>query len=176
MNSGVNVTTNLPEFKAQLRTIGTDMERRAVRQASAAAAAVFRSAVQRNAPVQAPPGRKGHMVGTLRRAIYARKLKAERGTVIYRIGVRQGRGEQKRNRDAYYWAWVEQGHVARGPGQRIKGGANSKALQRKRLKSGGGFVQAQPFLAPAFRSAGSRALQVFSERLGRAIDRYSQKK
>ena len=46
MNSGVNVTTNLPEFKAQLRAIGTDMERRAVRQASAAAASVFRSAVQ----------------------------------------------------------------------------------------------------------------------------------
>lgn len=176
MNSGVNVTTNLPEFKAQLRAIGTDMERRAVRQASAAAASVFRSAVQRNAPVQAPPGRKGHVVGTLRRAIYARKLKAERGTVIYRIGVRQGRGEQKRNRDAYYWAWVEQGHIARGPGGALKGGVRSKSLQRLRLRAGGGkVVPPHPFFKPAFESAGSRALQVFNERLTRAIAKYSQK-
>ena len=106
---------------------------------------------------------------------YARKLKAERGTIIYRIGVRQGRGEQKRNRDAYYWAWVEQGHIARGPGGALKGGVRSKSLQRRRLRAGGGkVVPPHPFFKPAFESAGSRALQVFNERLTRAIAKYSR--
>ena len=175
MNSGVNVTTNLPEFKAQLRAIGTDMERRAVRQASAAAASVFRSAVQRNAPVQAPPARKGHMVGTLRRAIYARKLKAERGTVIYRIGVRQA-GRAEAQPGCLLLGVGRQGHIARGPGGALKGGVRSKALQRRRLRAGGGkVVPPHPFFKPAFESAGSRALQVFNERLTRAIAKYSQK-
>lgn len=177
MTEGVRVKTNIADFRAQLRAIGGDFEKKAMRSATAAAASVFRAAARQAAPQQEPPStRKGHVVGTLKRAIYTYKRKGSQGSVTYRVSIRMGKKEQAKKRDAFYWSWVEQGHVARGPGQRIKGGANSKALQRKRLKSGGGFVQAQPFLAPAFRSAGSRALQVFSERLGRAIDRYSQKK
>lgn len=176
MTESTRVKANLPEFKAQLRAIGVDMERRAVRQASAAAAAVFRAAAQRNAPVQEPPGRKGHMVGTLRRAIYARRVRSPKGVSIYRVSVRQGKKEKGKGRDAYYWAWVEQGHIARGPGQALRGGANSKSLQRKRLRAAGGFVQPKPYLRPAFEQSGGRALQVFNERLSRAIERYSQKK
>lgn len=85
MNSGVDNATDLPE-QAQLRH-RHGYGRRAVRQASAAAASVFRSAVQRNAPVQAPPSMLITWSARLRRAIYARKLKAERGTVIYPASV-----------------------------------------------------------------------------------------
>lgn len=173
----VTVTSNIVDFRAQLRAIGADMEKKAVRQASQAAASVFRAAAQKAAPVQKPPStRKGHVVGTLKRAIYSRRVKrTPRGTVAYRISIRQGKREQAKKRDAFYWVWVEQGHIARGPGQRIKGGANTRALQRKRIRgSGKGVVQPSPFLKPAFSSAGSKALQVFNDRMALAIAKYSQ--
>lgn len=173
---GVRVVTNLPEFRQQLRAIGADMERKAVREAGRAAIAVFRKVAQQHAPMQKPPAtRKGHVVGTLRRAIYTRRMKSPKGRAVFRLGFRQGTKERAKQRDAYYWAWVEQGHIARGPGQRLKGGANTRALARQRIRaSGKGFVEGRFFLKRSYESAQSRALDAFYERLGRAVQKYSQ--
>lgn len=174
---GVRVVTNLPEFRQQLRAIGADMERKAVREAGRAAMAVFRTVARQNAPVQqGRPTRKGHVPGTLKRAISVFKLRRHpKGVVLFRLGVWRGRKAAAKGRDGYYWSWVEEGHLARGPGRRLKGGNKSRALQRSRLRAAGkGFVEGRFFLKRSYESAQSRALEVFYERLGRAVQKYSQ--
>ena len=173
--SGVEVRTNLPEFKSRLREIGQHFEKRAVRGAIRSAAQSFVAPARRLAPVQKPPVRKGRVPGTLRRAIYlARPKDQKRGAERYFVGVRSGSKEAAKGRDAYYWRWVEMGHIARGPGQRLRGGVRSRALQRGRLKaSGGRWVEPRPFLAPAFAAGRERALQVFYTRLTTLVARYS---
>jgi hypothetical protein len=88
------------------------------------------------------------------------------------VGVRNGKRYQKgkENRDAYYWRWVEAGHVARGPGSRLKGGDRSRALQRKRIKeSGGRVVQGVWFMRRAFLANQHQALKAFNARIAARI-------
>jgi hypothetical protein len=82
------------------------------------------------------------------------------------------RGKQYANLDAFYWPWVEGGHVARGPGQRIRGGMRRRALERKRLRAAGKWVEGRWFLRRAFQTQQTAALQAFEKRLAISIDRY----
>lgn len=159
----------LPEFKERLRFLGYDMERRVIRSAGMAAANVFKRAAQANAPVGKVHS-KTRTPGRMKKNVFAGRSKnrSKPGTEIIVVGVRNGKRFQKgkENRDAYYWRWVEAGHVARGPGTRLKGGDRSRALQRKRIKeSGGRVVQGVWFMRRAYDANQAKALKAFNARI-----------
>jgi HK97 gp10 family phage protein len=165
-----SITTNLPDFKRQLREVSIEMQRKAARNATAAAASVFRAAARKNAaaPKASTPARP--RTGTLARAVYMayNRRKSSRGTVTFTIGVRAGKGAAKRGTDAYYWRWLEGGWIPRGRKGALKGGARAKALQRRRNASN---RVAYPFIAPAFKQSGGSALNAFNKRMEREIKR-----
>lgn len=172
----VIVRTNLPAFTEQLREMTRQMERKVVRGATRSAARAFIAAVRAGAPVMQAPGRRGRTPGVLRRAVYiTRGKKSGRGLEHFFVGVRQGNKAAASGRDAFYWRWIEAGHIARGPGQRIAGGRNSRDLSRSRLLAGGArFVEPRPFLAPAWRANQGRALDIFYAQISRAVDQFSK--
>jgi len=174
--SDVTVRTNLPAFSEQLRQIGLQMERKVVRAATRAAARAFLSSTRAGAPKMAEPGRRGRVPGTLRRAVYlTRGKKSGRGLEHFFVGVRQGNKAAATGRDAFYWRWIEAGHVARGPGGQIKGGTRLRAVTRDRLIAAGvRFVEPRPFLAPAFRANQSRSLAIFYQKLAEAVSQFSK--
>lgn len=177
MADGFFLSTNLPDFKAQLREFGFDMERKVFRSGVAAAANVFKAKAVQLAPTLRVP-RKDRTAGLLKKAIYIKRSKDSRnGLEHYFVGVRQGRAARQRkggSLDAFYWRWVEQGHIARGPGQALRGGRRSKAIQRSRYS--GSRVPAYPFLAPAFQRAQQQALQAFNDRVQKRIDKENSKR
>lgn len=159
----IEFDANLAQFHRALSGLDRRVGTRIVRRAVSAAARIFRGAVRSAAPVRS---------GTLRRAIYIkRSRRSRRGEEIYFVSVRSGakygllrvRG---RNRDAYYWRWVESGHLVRGRGQRLKGGSNSRNLQRSRLRTTGArAVPANPFIQRGFRSGRAGAMREFEARM-----------
>jgi HK97 gp10 family phage protein len=171
MAEGIVFKTNLPQFKAQLKAFGQDFERRTMRSATAAAATVFRKLVVANAPVR---------TGLLKRAVYIKRSRDRTsGREHYFVGVRQGRKAQRRkggSLDAFYWRFVEQGHLARGPRSRLQGGKRRRALQRERLNaSGAKRVGARPFLRPSFEQGREAAVQAFYGRVQKRLDQENRK-
>jgi hypothetical protein len=168
----VTVTTNLPDFKRQMRELGQDFERKVFRAGTSAAATVFRKLAVNEAPVLKRP-KKGAVAGLLRRAVYVKRARAPSGTEHYFVGVRQGKSARARkggSLDAYYWRWVHEGHLARGPGSKIKGGRRRSSLERRRLNaSGAKRVPGNPFLARAFARGKDAALNAFTERVTKRI-------
>lgn len=180
MPDGIALRFNLPAFKAQLKALGVDLERKIVRSGVAAAAMVFRKQVIALAPVLKAP-KKGRVPGLLKKAVYTKRSRdSKNGLEHYFVGIRQGKAAQKRkggSLDAFYWRWVEQGHLARGPGSGLKGGKRSRSLQRARLTaSGAGSIPAYPFLRPAFNRGQREALDAFNARIQARIDKENAKR
>lgn len=172
MADGITIKTNLPDFKKQLKDFGYDMERKVFRSGVAAAANVFRKLTVQLVPVR---------TGLLKKAIYTKRARDSRnGLEHYFVGVRQGKKAQRRkggSLDAFYWRFVEQGHLVRRRGRGIRGGRRSAALQRSRLNaSGAARVPAYPFLAPAFQRGKDQALQAFTTRVQARIDKENAKR
>lgn len=101
--------------------------------------------------VKAARGLAPAKTGRLRRAIYSFRDRDSKRTYEARlISVRRGKKLQKSGRDAYYWKFVEFGHMTR----------------RGRGKEGPPrFVPAQPFMRPAFEANKYRALQIVQDEL-----------
>lgn len=179
MADGVEVRTNLPDFKKQLEAFGLDMQRKVFRSGVAAAATVFRKIVVQLAPVLRTPHSK-RTRGLLKKAIYVKRARdSKNGLEHYFVGVRQGKRAQQRkggNVDAFYWRVVETGHLVRRRGQRLRGGRRSVALQRARLNaSGAPRVRPYPYLAPAFQRGKDQALQAFNTRVQARINKENAK-
>jgi HK97 gp10 family phage protein len=184
MADGVEIRTNLPDFKRQVDAMGVDFERRAFRSGVAAAAQVFRKQAEKNAPVYQGPRRKRRIAGTLRRNILIKRLRAPKGTEKYYVGVRAGRQRPKKGAPMatfflpFYWAWVEAGHriVPRG-GKLNVGGRRTRALNRERFdRSGGGRTQPVWYLRNAFQQQKTAALVAFSARVQQRIDKENAKR
>ncbi|HEY1182233.1 MAG TPA: HK97-gp10 family putative phage morphogenesis protein [Rhodocyclaceae bacterium] len=158
----------LPEFKSRLRFLGYDMERKVMRSAGMAAASVFKRAAAANAPV-GKVNSKTRTPGRLKKNVFAGRSKnrSKPGMELIVVGVRNGKRFQKgkENRDAYYWRWVEAGHVATGPGKRLKGGERSRALQRDRLRTAGRTVPGVWFMRRAFDANQDKAVKAFNKRI-----------
>jgi HK97 gp10 family phage protein len=168
--------TGLPEFKSRLKALGADMEKKIIRSANAAAATVFKKAAIANAPVLKKPDtrkKKPRIAGVLKKSIYAvrSKGKSQPGKEVYVIAAKGGK-EAKAGRDAFYWRWVEGGHLARGPGQKIKGGKKRATLERARLTAGGAkSVPGVFFLRRAFNDNQDRAVKAFNSRIETRIQK-----
>jgi len=164
------------ELQKAMRALSLDVRNQHLSAAIGAGATVIRKEAVQLAPKD---------TGTLRRAIYrVRDAKAPDGESRWIVGVRRGKKYQSRtltskrgkqfttkNRDAYYWAWIEFGHIARGPGQRIKGGTRTKQSKRDQLRTQGHFVPARPFMRPAFERRKEDAVEAIKKRLGADLAR-----
>ena len=120
---GIQVITNLPDFKRQMAAFSKNFEKNIVRSATNAAAQVFKKVVIAAAP---------RASGRLKRAIYIfRRRNPKAGTVEMLVSFRRGKKEQrvavkrKRgtviiNRDAFYGRFLEAGWHPRGPGSELR--------------------------------------------------------
>lgn len=171
------VRTNLPDFKRQLDRIGQDFRRRAVRNALASMGRIFRDAAKAQAPVLRTPVER-RVIGALRNNIIVKRSKFQKaGAERYYVGVRSGKQATRRTGgDPFYWRFLEGGWIPRGPGQKLKGGTRSRALQRSSLREGGANFVQYPFLKPAFDAQQQRALAAFEAAIDRAVKRYSKNK
>ena len=176
----IAVHLNVPDFARQLRLVESELRTKIVRQAMAAGAGVCKKAVVQDAPQARAPhvAARGVVVqpGNLRRSAYVFRMRGQAGTTAYRISIRQGRSVKTTKRggkmDAYYWGWVHQGHLVRGPGGKIRGGTRRAALERNRLKSGGArMVPPNPFLTRAWQKSQQAAIDVAYARLERGVVR-----
>lgn len=177
MPDGVEIKFDLPPFKAALDALGDDMERKIVRAATRDAANVFLAKAIAFAPVLKSP-RKNRFIGQLKRALYIFRSKdSTRGREHFVVGVHQGGKSKRGTVDAFYWRFVERGHLKRGRGQALRGGKRSRALQRNRLRaSGSPFVPAIPFLAPAFATGKEAALKAFTDQIQAGLDKANRRK
>ena len=176
MTDGIKVNiVGLPEFSTRLRALSLDMQKKVVRSGDLAAAVVFRNAAKANAPISRISKRGSSRPGTLKKWIFAgrSKTRSKPGLETYTVGARSGGKTTRKNViTAFYWRWVEQGHLVRGAGQKLKGGDKSRALQRERLRtSGAKFVPPNAFLRRAFQSKQSEAIAAFNKRIEARIQK-----
>jgi HK97 gp10 family phage protein len=176
MADGVDVKfLGLPEFSTRLRALSFDMQRKIVRAGATAAGVIFRNAAIANAPtLKQRDTRKVNprVAGTLKKSIYAArsKVKSKPGIEVIVIAARSGGKAAKSGKSAFYWRFVEAGHLARGRGQKVKGGTRRAGLERARLKaSGAKFVPPVEFLKRAFKDNQDAAVKAFNSRIAARI-------
>lgn len=128
----------LRELDQELRALGPRLARGGLRSAVNAGAQVIKKAAQSLAPV-----RTGRLS---RKAIYVRRAKelSSSFSQSYVVAVRTGRKQAKKDRDAYYW-WF--------------------------LEFGTRFVAAMPFMRPAFEGKKNEAFSAIRGKLANWIAR-----
>jgi HK97 gp10 family phage protein len=166
----INVT-GLAELSAALKQLPITIAQKVLRGTANAGAKPILDAVRRNA-AGAEASSPHVQTGTLLRAIYMRQipeLSSEIQQVFY-VGVRRGRGQQAKGRDAYYWSWVEFGHhmVPRAS----KSGAK---IKDRRAAAAGTYVVPHPFVRPGFEQAKDTALAAMLEYMGTRITKEGNK-
>jgi HK97 gp10 family phage protein len=175
------VINNLPDFKRQLAEVKKKTRASLVRASLRAAANFMAKQVRIEAPMLAK-ATKNRIPGTLKAAIYASRGKAGADRERYFIAVKKksrsrGGGRTKKGKvygDAFYWRFLEDGWIPRGPGKKLMGGNRSRALQRRRLIAGGAKRMRIPFFEPAFKQYSGRALEIFNERMERGFEKLSR--
>lgn len=180
MLNEIKLTTNLPDFSAQLRRFGADFERGTVRAATNAAAKVFKKMVIAEAPIFKGFDRRKknpRISGVLKKSIYAvRSKKSKPGLESYVVGFRTGYKAAKTGRDAFYGKFLEHGWTPRGPGKSLRGGDRYKKLQRARNIAGGAkFITKYAFMRPGYERGKAPALATFVRRIELRIAKESLK-
>lgn len=141
MADGVTMQiSGLKELSDKLREIGPDIAEKALRGGVLAAAKLVRDEAKATNPDD---------TGRTDRALYVKFIKEESGPhqATYKVGVRSGSKERRRNRDAWYWRFIEFG-TAKKP--------------------------ARPFLRPSFESQKMTAIDLIAERIARRIKRFEK--
>jgi len=153
----------LEELKRKMITLGYKISRNALKSALVAGAKEIKKEAMNLAPVK---------TGTMRKAIYIKKMGKPnpfKENVI--VGVRSGKKLQRRNLDAYYWRFIEFGHLAR-----PKGKARSRSGRVSAAAGGAKMIAAQPFVRPAFENSKVRALGRFKVVLADFISKITKEK
>jgi HK97 gp10 family phage protein len=134
--------SGLKELADKMRAMGPDINRKVLRSAVGAAAGLVRDQAKATNPDD---------TGRTDRALYAKFIKEKSADhqVTYYVGVRSGKGERKKNRDAWYWRLVEFGTAK---------------------------LPARPFMRPAFESQKMKALDLIRERIARRLKYFERKK
>lgn len=147
------------EFAAALRALPVDIEKKVLRKSAISGARVVRDRIKVTAPVASAIVRRGSkpatLPGTLKRAIVL-KFAPERSSneaQTYVVAVRHGNRQQKYNRDAFYWLWVEKGH----------------RIRQSRKGPSTGEVPPHPFFVPAYRATADQARQTMADAGGVAL-------
>lgn len=178
MADGVDLKfTGIPAFSSRLKALSSDMQRKVVRAGATASGVIFRKAAVALAPTlkKRDTRKKNPRVpGALKRAIYSARSRSlsKPGVEVVVVAARSGGKGAKSSKTAFYWRFVEGGHIARGPGQKIKGGTRSRALERQRLKAGGArFIPGVGFLKRSFKDNQGAAIKAFNARIEARISK-----
>jgi HK97 gp10 family phage protein len=152
----------LAELEQMLkRTLPDRLQGKALQGALAKAARPIVSTARQLAPVK---------TGRLRSAIYSKRSKFSTPGFERRIvSVRRGKRQQKKDRDAFYWKWIEFG---RGVVRRKRKGDEGKVLGTPTAGWFGTEVQpipARPFMRPAFESNKTQAIEIIRKELAGEI-------
>ncbi len=148
----------LAQLERNLIAMGQKLGLKAIRSALGAGANI----IKKEATTLAPS-----LSGRLRRALYVKRLpKPNPYSEKYILSVRHGKKLQKRDLDAYYWGWIEFGHLTRPSHGRISSGEGSK------LKK----IAPQHFLIPAFVHKKIEALDKIKAVLIKKIQEFSKEK
>lgn len=177
--------TGLQELNRALSKLNDDVKKKYVRGAVGAGARLIRDAAIKNAGAilagRTPKSGERRRTGRLQRAIYSAWLAKEStpDSQSFIVSVKRGRNFQSKtatrrgktfqtsNKDAYYWTWVEFGHVV--TNKKIKGGLRAREKARKPLKAAGQFIPARPFMRPALESNKTAAIEAVRVELAKRI-------
>jgi HK97 gp10 family phage protein len=134
--------SGLKELTERMRAMGPDINRKALRSAVGAAAGLIRDQAKATNPDD---------TGRTDRALYAKQIREKSSDFqqTYYVGVRSGKGERKKNRDAWYWRLVEFGTLK---------------------------MPARPFMRPAFESQKFKAVDLIAARIARRLKYFESKK
>lgn len=152
----------LAELERMLkRTLPDRLQGKALQGALAKAARPIVTSARQLAPVK---------TGRLRSAIYSKRSRFSTPGFERRIiAVRRGKKQQKRDRDAYYWKWIEFG---RGVVRRTRKGEEGRVLGTPDKGWFGAEVKAipaRPFMRPAFESNKTQAVEIIRKELAAEI-------
>jgi len=143
MADGVKMEVQgLKELERKLLEMSPKLAKNALRAAVAAGARVVAAEARKNVPVDS---------GTLRRSIYTKQIREESGDTqqTFYVGARQGKKEQAKKRDGWYFPFVEFGTEK---------------------------MAARPFMRPAFESTKDAAVQAVKTKLAERIDKLAGEK
>lgn len=132
----------LKELEQKLLQMAPKLARNGLRASVAAGARVVVAEARKNVPVD---------TGTLRRAIYQKQIREQSSMTqqTFFVGVRAGKREQKKNRDGYYFPFIEFGTTK---------------------------MAARPFMRPAFESTKGQALEAMKEKLAQRVEQLAVEK
>jgi HK97 gp10 family phage protein len=150
--------------EALLKTVPAHFQGKVLQKAlSAGAKPIVRAAKQ-----LAPAGK----TGVLRRAIYSyRDKRSSNGSFEQRaVGVRSGKRQQKSNRDAFYWRFIEFGRGAYTSRHGVLG-TEAKGFFGHSVAA----VIARPFLRPAFDQNKPQTLEEITKSLAAEIPKAAKK-
>jgi HK97 gp10 family phage protein len=152
----------LAELEQMLkRTLPDRLQGKALQGALAKAARPIVTTARQLAPVK---------TGRLRSAIYSKRSRFSKPGFERRIiAVRRGKKQQKNDRDAFYWKWIEFG---RGVVRRTRKGDEGKSLGTPDAGWFGAEVKAipaRPFMRPAFESNKTQAIEIIRRELAGEI-------
>lgn len=144
MPDGITMEVHgLRELEQKLRGLGPKLRERAVRSALNAGAQVIKKEAIALAPVDT-----GRLAD---KAIYVTRVREEQTLTkeVYAVAVRHGRKEAQKDRDAFYWKFLEFGTK---------------------------FLAARPFLVPAFESKKQEAFEKIKQKLRERIEALAKEK
>lgn len=175
--------TGLAGLKAKFDALPDKVARKVLRGGVVAGARIVRAAAAARAPVAAhaiPRGRgRKTAPGTLRRAAIIKFIPEQSNAtqVVYFVTFRQGKRQQKSNRDAFYAKWVERGHRIVPRSRRI-GTVGGKAVYRKTIRArragSSRSVKGVFFLAKAFAATQSAAVDSMVRNMSRSLDKVTK--
>lgn len=126
--------------------------------------------------------------GVLKRAIHAMRSKLNSNGIYEEriVRVRHGKRQQKFNRDAFYWRFIEFGHRIASAGRlydESRATTNLGAQRYGARLAGGhikgafstGFVQPRPFLRPAFDQNKRESLDLIVKSLQKSLTEAAKK-
>jgi HK97 gp10 family phage protein len=133
--------SGLKELADKMRAMGPDIARNALRAGVGEAARALRDEAKQTNPDD---------TGRTDRALYAKLIKEQSSDhqATYYVGARSGKRERKRDRDAWYWRFVEFGTVK---------------------------MPARPFLRPAFEKLKMQAVDLIAARIAARIKRFERR-
>lgn len=133
--------TGLKELADKLHAMGPDIARTTLRGAVGSGARMIRDEAKATNPDD---------TGRTDRALYAKLVKEESSDhqATYKVGIRSGSKERRRNRDAWYWRFVEFGTTK---------------------------MPARPFMRPAFEKLKGDVVELIAKRIAARIKRYERR-
>lgn len=140
----------LKELQARMHKLGPEIEKKAMRSALLAGARIVKQEAQRTEP---------ELTGRLKRATIIKRINN-----AYIVGVRHGRKEQKKDRDAYYWTFQEFDHLTR-----PKHGKRTHVERAFARNSGMKIIPGKHFLENALKNKYVEALSRIKEKLSQNI-------